>query len=125
MRIDPTTVSRVDAPAGIARHAATARCAPGESFQEALRSALGRGQGLKLSAHAQQRLDARGIRLDEEQIRRLGDAVARAESKAGLRSLVLLDDLAFIVSVPSRTVTTAMDEPREGVFTNIDSAVIG
>lgn len=80
---------------------------------------------MKWSAHAQQRLEARGIRLDDHQIARLDEAVGRAQAKAASRSLVLLDDLAFIVSIPSRTVMTAMDEPRDGVFTNIDSAVIG
>ncbi|HXF99832.1 MAG TPA: flagellar protein, partial [Bacteroidota bacterium] len=41
-------------------------------------------------------------------------------------SLVLLRDLAFIVSVKNKTVVTAMcgENLRENVFTNIDSAVI-
>ena len=41
-------------------------------------------------------------------------------------SLVLVDDLAFIVNVPNRTVITAMEqgETNSNVFTNIDGAVI-
>ncbi|MFR4382765.1 MAG: flagellar protein, partial [Roseburia sp.] len=41
-------------------------------------------------------------------------------------SLVVVDSLAFIVNVPSRTVVTAMDqnESENNVFTNIDGAVI-
>ena len=41
-------------------------------------------------------------------------------------SLILVDQLAFIVNVPSSTVVTAMDqtENKSNVFTNIDGAVI-
>ena len=41
-------------------------------------------------------------------------------------SLVLLDELALVVSVRNHTVITAMDESsrRDHVFTNIDSVVI-
>lgn len=48
-------------------------------------------------------------------------------SRKGVRdSLVLMNNLAFIVSVPDRTVVTAMpvDEAGANVFTNIDGAVI-
>ena len=40
--------------------------------------------------------------------------------------LVLVDSLAFIVNVPSKTVVTAMDqtETQSNIFTNIDGAVI-
>ena len=50
----------------------------------------------------------------------------KAGQKGGQDSLVLLRDMAFIVSVPNKTVVTAMDadQVKENVFTNIDSAVI-
>ena len=40
--------------------------------------------------------------------------------------LVIVDDLAFIVNVPNKTVVTAMNsrETEENVFTNINGAVI-
>ena len=43
-----------------------------------------------------------------------------------LDSLVIVDDLAFIVNVPNKTVVTAMNsrETEENVFTNINGAVI-
>jgi flagellar operon protein len=39
---------------------------------------------------------------------------------------VIVDDLAFIVNVPNKTVVTAMNsrETEENVFTNINGAVI-
>ena len=41
-------------------------------------------------------------------------------------SLVIVDEIAFIVNVPSQTVVTAMDSAQtsENVFTNINGAVI-
>jgi flagellar operon protein len=52
--------------------------------------------------------------------------VEMAEKKGIKESLVVVDSLAFIVNVPSRTVVTAMDqnESENNVFTNIDGAVI-
>ena len=48
-----------------------------------------------------------------------------AREKGIGESLVLVDDLAFIVNVKNNTVITAMDDSSEGIFTNIDGAVIG
>jgi flagellar operon protein len=50
--------------------------------------------------------------------------VARAREKGARESLVLLDELAFVVSIRNRTVITALQPSTEGVFTSIDSAVI-
>ena len=81
---------------------------------------------LKFSKHAQQRLESRNIQLNESDISNLQHAVDLAEQKGANDSLVMLRDLAFIVSVRNRTVVTALDgKGAEGnVFTNIDSAVI-
>jgi flagellar operon protein len=83
-------------------------------------------QGLKFSNHAQKRLQTREISLSDDGLARLASAVEKAEKRGGRESLVLMDELAFIVNVPSRLVVTAID-PRsrgEGVFTQIDSVVI-
>jgi flagellar operon protein len=68
----------------------------------------------------------RGIQLTQEDQARLREAVDRAQAKGARDSLILMRDLAFVVSVRNRTVITALDGPsmRENVFTNIDSAVI-
>ena len=52
--------------------------------------------------------------------------MGRAEAKGSRDSLVLLDELALVVSVRNHTVVTAMDEAsrKEHVFTNIDSVGI-
>ena len=92
------------------------------SFEDVLRQQ----QQLKFSKHASQRLESRNISLSEEQNARLEDGVEQAHAKGIKDSLVLVDSLAFIVNVPSKTVVTAMDqtETQSNIFTNIDGAVI-
>lgn len=96
------------------------------SFERIFQDESEKQNGVKFSAHAQQRLESRQIQLSEEDKSRLGNAVDRATEKGANQSLVLLDDLALVVSVRNRTVITALDETKakSGVFTNIDSAVI-
>jgi len=95
------------------------------SFEAVLNEARERSE-LKISAHAAQRLESRNIRLTEQHRQRIGEALERASEKGADQSLVLLDNLALVVSVKNRVVITALDDTkaREGVFTNIDSAVI-
>jgi flagellar operon protein len=75
------------------------------------------------SKHAALRLDARDIRLSDEQMTRLHSAIGKAQEKGIRDSLVLMDDVALVVNVRSRTVITAMNQ-AENVFSNIDGAVI-
>lgn len=81
---------------------------------------------LKFSAHAQTRLNSRDIALTQEDMEKLESAVAKAEAKGAKESLVLMRDMAFIVSIRNKTVITAVhnDQLKDNVFTNIDSAVI-
>ena len=80
---------------------------------------------VKLSKHALQRLESRNIHLSDIELSKINDAVLRAEAKGSKDSLVMMDDTAFVVNIPNRTVITAMNvkESRENVFTNIDSVV--
>jgi flagellar operon protein len=81
---------------------------------------------VKFSTHAQQRLQQRDITLGEDDVAKINSAVDRAQEKGSKESLILLDDLAFVVSVKTRVVITAVDQPsmKQNVFTNIDSVVI-
>lgn len=81
---------------------------------------------VKFSRHASVRLKDRGIELSNEQLERLNEGTQKAGQKGIKDSLVIVDELAFIVNVPSKTVVTAMDSTRadENVFTNINGAVI-
>lgn len=88
--------------------------------------ALSRAQNLKFSKHAQQRINRRKIALDDRNLADLASAIDKAEQRGGQDSLILMDDLAFIVNVRDRMVVTALDTKSrgEGVFTQIDSVVI-
>jgi flagellar operon protein len=80
---------------------------------------------LKFSGHAQTRMASREIDLDINQLERLESAISKADSKNCRESLVMLDDTAFIINVPNKTVVTLFDRSQmdESVITNIDSAV--
>lgn len=84
------------------------------------------GSRLKLSGHAQTRMQSRNIQLEASQWDRVMGGVERAAAKGGRESLLMIDDVALIVSIKNRTIITAVDKAHlsESVFTNIDSAVI-
>ncbi|HOQ37740.1 MAG TPA: TIGR02530 family flagellar biosynthesis protein [Acetivibrio sp.] len=95
------------------------------TFDEILKSKVNEGSEIKFSKHAQMRLQMRNINLSEAQKERISRAVQKAEEKGVRESLVLVDDMAFVVNVRSKTVITAVNsnELKDNVFTNIDGAV--
>ncbi len=97
----------------------------GQVLQDQLSAQAARAN-VKFSGHAQTRLASRNITLSGDDIARLGDAITRAAAKGARESLVLMDQAALVVSVPNRTVITAVDKNalKENIFTNIDSAMI-
>jgi len=92
-----------------------------QHFADMLRDNL-----VRLSHHAEERLQQRGIDLSEEQLEKIRSAIDKAERKGAKESLMLMNDLALIVNVKNKTVVTAMDTKAidDHVFTQIDSAVI-
>lgn len=97
----------------------------GDDFSSILNQKLGEAREVKMSKHAMMRLEARNINLDEEQVERLKNAVDKASTKGVRDTLVVMDDVAFVVNVNARTVITAVNqsELKENVFTHIDGAV--
>lgn len=69
----------------------------GISFEEILKQQT---QPVKFSKHASMRLTQRNINLSDDQSMRLQKGIAAADSKGVNDSLVLVDDIAFIVNVP-------------------------
>lgn len=94
------------------------------SFGQVLEKEV-RGE-IKFSKHAQQRMQSRNIELDQNDLAKLQNAMNKAREKGAKDSLILMDNLALVVSIRNNTVITAVDEEsiQENVFTNIDSAVI-
>jgi flagellar operon protein len=103
---------------------------PQDSFAQTLADASAK-QGITFSGHAQTRLASRQINLTEDDLSRLGGALDKAASKGARSSLILMDceqtgRVGLVVSVPNRTVITAVDTQclKENIFTNIDSAML-
>ncbi|MHB0885357.1 MAG: TIGR02530 family flagellar biosynthesis protein [Bacillota bacterium] len=98
---------------------------PGADFRNILQKQVDR-EKLKFSLHAQERLAGRSRPLGPEDLAKLNEAVDKASARGAKESLILMRDMAFVVSVKNRTVITAVDGERmkDNVFTNIDSAVI-
>ena len=99
----------------------------GLSFEEIWRQKTGETNSeLRFSKHAANRLADRNLTLSENQLNRLTEGLRKAGEKGIRESLVMVDQLAFIVNVPNNTVITAMDQTQanENIFTNIDGAVI-
>ncbi len=84
-----------------------------------------KAEPLRFSQHAIQRLEERGIRLRDSDVTRLEQAVQKAANKGAKESLIMMDNVAYVVSIVNRKVITAVDEGhmKENVFTNIDSAI--
>ncbi|KAA9006396.1 flagellar biosynthesis protein [Paenibacillus spiritus] len=109
-------------PSALNRSKAAPSAAAGqESFENVLQRNM-----LKFSTHAAKRLEQRGIQLGTGQLDQISSAVDKAAAKGSKESLILMKDMALIVSVENRTVVTAMDgsSMKNNVFTQIDSAVI-
>ena len=80
---------------------------------------------VKFSNHAMKRLESRNIQLSDSDLGKIQSAVEKAEMKGAKDSLVMMENTAFIVNIPNKTVVTAMEVSgsNENVFTNIDSVV--
>lgn len=121
-RIQLTTAPRpAEAPLKTARAGAA-----GAPFAQVLDATMRQVGPVRFSAHALERLRQRGIVLSDADRARIEHAVDLAAAKGARESLLLTDRLAFVVSVPNRTVITAAwcREAEDAVFTNIDSVVV-
>ena len=87
----------------------------GDSFDKILQKQLEGAQKLSFTKHAQMRMSERNITLTERHLERLDKD-----------TLILMDQMAFIVSGINNTVVTAIngDDIEGNVFTNIDGAVV-
>lgn len=97
----------------------------GTGFENILQQAIDKSSGVKFSKHAEMRMQARNIDLTQNQKDKINSAVSMAQQKGVKDSLVILDNMAFVVNVQSKTVITAVNnnELKENVFTNIDGAI--
>jgi len=96
------------------------------SFSSHLQKSMLSLDKLSISKHASQRLEQRGIVIDEEKWKQIEEKVKQAKKMGVKESLVLLNDAALIVSAKNNTVITAMNrkEATEQIFTNINGTII-
>lgn len=94
----------------------------GKDFGALLQEEL---EKVKFSSHAIKRLESRNIQISNNEVNKLQTAIDKAEMKGSKDSLVMMNDTAYIVNIPNRTVITAMalNENEDNIFTNIDSVV--
>ena len=83
-------------------------------------------EALTISNHARQRLEQRGIHINEVRWEQIGEKVQEAKEKGVKEALVLLNDAALIVSAKNNTVITAMnrEEASHQIFTNINGTIL-
>lgn len=86
----------------------------------------GNTEDISFSKHANNRLVSRGIEVSADERKQLATAVDELSQRGAKESLVLMNDRAYVVGVPKRTVITVMsrDEALGQVFTNIDSTFV-
>ncbi|MFW5749821.1 MAG: TIGR02530 family flagellar biosynthesis protein [Halanaerobium sp.] len=95
------------------------------SFKDILGEKMEGKDQLSFSKHARKRINSRSIPVSKAELNKLNSGVEKARDKGARDSLVMVNNVAYIVSVENNTVVTAVDEEsmEDNVFTNIDSAV--
>ena len=98
--------------------------APRSSDFAALLAQASEPPRLTISAHASQRAGERAIDLSEPIQQRIVEALDTLDAKGARDALLLGSDAAFVVSVPNRTVVTALalGDMQDRAITQIDSA---
>ncbi|MYL48691.1 flagellar protein [Halobacillus litoralis] len=94
---------------------------PNAPFQQFLQEA----KEIKVSKHAMERMRHRKIEISEQTWTKIGEKMTEASKKGVDQSLVVLNDVALVVSSKNRTVVTAMDrnETQSQIFTNINGTI--
>lgn len=99
---------------------------PQNRFNDLFQQEIQKNKEIKFSKHAEERIQSRNIQLTSIELHKLEEAVAKVAAKGAKESLVLMDQVALVVSVKNNTVITAVakENLKENVFTNIDSAIV-
>lgn len=96
------------------------------NFHELLTSQIQKNDSIKLSKHAEKRLEERGIVIDSDKWSQIEAKVKEAKHKGVNDSIVVLENAALVVNAKSNTVITALDrqEAATQIFTNINGTII-
>ncbi|MBB5172072.1 TIGR02530 family flagellar biosynthesis protein [Texcoconibacillus texcoconensis] len=96
------------------------------SFKAVFDQQLQNETSLKLSKHAEKRLQERNIELGDKKWQQIEEKVAEAKQKGVNDSLVITEQAALVVSAKNDTVITAMNrqEAKDQLFTNINGTIV-
>lgn len=99
---------------------------PSNSFHTLLRQQIESRSELKISKHAEKRLEERGITIEPEKWQLIQNKVHEAKQKGVDDSLVILENATLIVNAKNQTVITAMNrnETEGQLFTNINGTIL-
>ncbi len=95
-------------------------------FGQILEQQINSQQNVNFSKHAASRVAERDIEISESGMERLSKGIEIASEKNLNDALILVDQTAFIVNVPTGTVITAKGsgDSEPTIFTNINGTVI-
>lgn len=95
-------------------------------FKDFLKAETQHKPELKISKHAEKRLQDRGIFIDENKWAQISVKIEEAKAKGVNDSLVILKEAALVVSAKNNIVITALDrnEAKVQIFTNINGTII-
>lgn len=81
---------------------------------------------LKISKHAEKRLQERGIIINPDRWSMISEKVSEAKTKGVQESLVIVKEAALLVSAKNNIVITALDrnEAKSQIFTNINGTIV-
>lgn len=98
----------------------------GNPFSLHFQQAIGTNNRLIVSKHANERLQQRGIHIDDNRWNQIEKKIVEAKKLGINDSLVLLRDAALIVSAKNNTVITAMNrmEATTQIFSNINGTIV-
>lgn len=95
-------------------------------FKQLLQTQFHKSSELKMSKHAQQRMDLRGIEISAEKWMTIQEKVSEAKQKGIKDSVVITKDAALIVNAQNDTVITVLnrEEAQSQIFTNINGTIL-
>lgn len=104
----------------------SARTEQTKPFQQFMQEAIQEKSSIKITKHAQKRLQDRNITIDDAQWTRLNEKLNEASNKGVQESLVVMKNAALIVNAKNQTVITAMNrsEAESQIFTNINGTIL-
>ncbi|SEP57210.1 TIGR02530 family flagellar biosynthesis protein [Piscibacillus halophilus] len=85
---------------------------------------LNQVSSIKVSKHAQKRLDERNIQISEQTWNVINEKMNEAKEKGVTDPAVILQDAVLIASAKNNTIITAMDRNEAEIVTNVNGTIV-